>query len=606
MTLNEIFSELKFKMNQKYKLLSLCMLSCILTFVYFHLFYDQRPHAVESKRAHGTFCYEEILDILKAIKFDETQDVDISRKALDLVTSAVKAWLGTNKYNSKTLSNFQFWELDSIQSKLHVENFYKTIRNKFGTTTAIMKTMKKNEDKENKQLPTEDVQNSITILLNFNNFMRYKDMKNIEQILEDITKLFPGVSTIVKSPHNIQWASASVTHLKLTSMDKDSAKIWNDLVAKVKTKYILIMKDIMNIEQDLDLQNLLKKLIMLKADVVGGAHKNVHDGHWDMGCYQMAFRNYALVYKSGYKHSKYSCVYCDSISGPFLTTTDTLRKFRFAERLTDELMFQDLFLRLFKEKSIITVCPDNMFTTRKMSLFLKRKQWLPFARKNDVHRIVAPDKSTFEYSCEELGIINTSVIPTKTAPLCAMHELANHIKFIMKLCIQHLIVCELSWGTQLGAVKFNGLAPWDVDGDVSFFTPQAHEIWDLKPIFEKNGYTLHNHKYTGEWDSPWFKSEGKFWRIDLFNRSAMDSVDQILEGKSPTKVLFYGDWVETSNNVGQYVQSYGPEIYQHKDYGLSFEPYSDKHYAKCTQKGDHNCIDLFPSDGNIDMGDPSP
>ena len=94
----------------------------------------------------------------------------------------------------------------------------------------------------------------------------------------------------------------------------------------------------------------------------------------------------------------------------------------------------------------------------------------------------------------------------------------------------------------------------------------------------------------------------------MFNRTKLDSADLILQGRSPTKVLFDGEWVETSNNVGHSVKrGYGPEIYKHKDYSMTYsQSYLGLNYVKCPDDGVHDCIDQLPSDGNFDIGDPHP
>ena len=82
----------------------------------------------------------------------------------------------------------------------------------------------------------------------------------------------------------------------------------------------------------------------------------------------------------------------------------------------------------------------------------------------------------------------------------------------------------------------------------------------------------------------------KWWHVDLFNRTHLDSAEQILQGKTPTRVLFDGEWVETSNNVGYSAKKgYGPEIYQHKDYSMTYhQQYTGLHYVPCPDGQGHD------------------
>ena len=474
LSMNEIISDLKLRMNRQYmKLLSLCVLSCIIIYIYSVLLIGHNPYNVKRKRINGTeteFCYEEIINILKAIKFDENVDVDVNvnTKALDLLVSGVQTWLETKRYKKKIESSLDFWKLHTIQDKLNEENFHQNARSKFAKEEKEEEQQQEQKEREGEinellKKGTLNIQNKVTILLNFKTY-RNKNLEAVKYLLTDLTRMFPGVSVVVNKPRDMLLGSTSKS-VRLFSMNDRSnpAQIWSHLVEQVKTKYVLIMRDVISIDAEIDLANMLKKLLTLKAGVVGGAIKNVYNGHWYMGCYQ----SYHLVYKSGYRHSEHSCVYCHSISGPFLTSVSTIEKFRLTEGLKDQLMFQDFFLKLVKNKSKIAVCPGYMFTMRKTPLSLKRKQWLPFTIRNDAHRI-----TTYENN-------------TRKAPFCTVLELANHVKFIMRLCRKHLIVCELSYGAELEAVKSNGLPSRDLDVNLSFFAPQAREIWDLKSTFEE-------------------------------------------------------------------------------------------------------------------------
>ena len=465
------------------------------------------------------------------------------------------------------------------------------------------------ETLENEEGHDINLSEVLTIVLNFNNYT-YKDLAFVDKMLKDITTIFPGVRTVVSSPYKL---NRSFIHENLTVILTDKrthpGRLWASLIDLVLTTHVLILRDVVSIDDDSRLCSLMYNLKSLDIDVIGGAVKDISSGHWQMGCYQMAYRNYVLVYKPGYRHSKNSCVYCHHISGPFIAKTSLLKQYNFTDdHISGELIFHDFFFNQFKNQSKFAICPDSMFVTRTRSQATDRSQWLRFGLKNNIHRMVIPSGITHTYSCKELGVVKNSIDDGKSVPYCTIQELINHIKFIMRTCRGNLIICELSWGIELGAVKLHRVAPWEHDGDVSFYTPQADKLLALEPLFEENGYSLYLHRYTGEWDSPWLRSNSKWWHVDLFNRTHLDSAEQILQGKSPTKVLFDGEWMETSNNVGYSIKrGYGPEIYQHKDYSMTYsQSYMGLHYVPCPDGQGQDCIDKLPPDGNLDMGDPIP
>ena len=124
----------------------------------------------------------------------------------------------------------------------------------------------------------------------------------------------------------------------------------------VKTTHVLILRDVVAVDDDSRIHSLMYNLNSLNIEVIGGAVKNINNGYWDMGCYQMAHRNYVLVYKSGYRHSKNSCVFCHDITGPFIAKTSLMKNYNFSGvNLPEELIFHDFFFNQFK-KSIKICC----------------------------------------------------------------------------------------------------------------------------------------------------------------------------------------------------------------------------------------------------------
>ena len=120
-----------------------------------------------------------------------------------------------------------------------------------------------------------------------------------------------------------------------------------------------------------------------------------------MNCYQMAYRNYTLTYRAGYRHSLHECVFCNFTEGPFLARTNFLKEHKFDENLMGPSVFHDYFFKLNRMEHRLAVCPDSMqhVNIRNVS---KRYEWLQFAQKWHVNKIILENEATHEFNCEEL------------------------------------------------------------------------------------------------------------------------------------------------------------------------------------------------------------
>ena len=330
-----------------------------------------------------------------------------------------------------------------------------------------------------------DIEKVLTIAISLHNYS-YKDLLSIDKLFTGITTLYPGIKTVVYSPIKLDRISSTNRNITLITLEKQiqPGQIWRMLLEQINTTCVLILRNVVDFDEHSRVRNLLFNLENLKLDLVGGSSKNMNNGHWDMGCSQMAYRNYILVHKAGYRHSKNSCIYCHNIDGPFVAKASLLKQYNFTNLfVSEELLFHDFFFNQYKNQSKFAVCPDSMFHTRAKTTEPDRDQWLKFAVENNVHRLKTAQGKTFTYSCDELGVEKNSIDDGKSVPFCTIQELINHIKFIMRMCRENLIICELSWGIELGAVKLNSVAPWEHDGDISFYTPQAEKLMALETIF---------------------------------------------------------------------------------------------------------------------------
>ncbi len=317
----------------------------------------------------------------------------------------------------------------------------------------------------------------LTFVLNLNNYTE-SEVAMATRSLGNMAALFPGVRTVVYSPYacctgKLYEDVTVVLHPGKTGSARPAGAPWQEVLAKVRTNYTMVLRDVVELDNSIHARNMLYNLVHLNVSAAGGATRDVTSGHWRMGCRQVAYRNYILVYQPGYRRSKNSCVFCHDIQGPFVAETKTLQNYNFTgSKVAEELIFREFFFHLFKKSKGAIVCPDSMFLTRPIRE-ATRAQWLQFGAVNEVHRVVLSPGVTHNFSCEELGLQENPKEIGKTVPLCAVWALERHMQFLLKTCREHSIICELRYGSELGGVKFGGVPPWERDADIFFYTPQV-------------------------------------------------------------------------------------------------------------------------------------
>jgi lipopolysaccharide cholinephosphotransferase len=71
-------------------------------------------------------------------------------------------------------------------------------------------------------------------------------------------------------------------------------------------------------------------------------------------------------------------------------------------------------------------------------------------------------------------------------------QLYQLVYILDKILIQNNIEYWMDGGTMLGAMRHNGIIPWDDDGDVEIWATDKIKLESLKPIFDKYGIVLMN------------------------------------------------------------------------------------------------------------------
>ena len=455
----------------------------------------------------------------------------------------------------------------------------------------------------------------VTILLNVVSYSEHH-LKELSSLLDGIYAIYPQIDIIMAVPSGLSFTTKHKVRIIETSTKEASGKTWNNLVKEVKTPYTFIGRDLIHFDDDCRLERLIREIPSLKIPIIGGSVKTPSDGHWLNGCHQVAYRNYTLVYKSGYKHSAHDCLYCNFILGPFVAKTSALKDTKFHETMAESTLFHDLFFRIYKKNLKVGVCPDIMFLVRdEVMVSLNRTQWLPMAATNELNKVVTPEGKTFTFTCEESHVDGKLRKGFGTAP-SKLQKLADHIKFVMKMCRENNILCVTNAGTSVGALKLNSVLPWEKDADILYYNKNLTAMKTLIPLYPKNGpYTLRkeNEKH---FEANVFHTPGSGWKIDLYPFPELFTEKLKYKGEKMTKILFDGDWIETPRNIARQIRDrYGPEIYKHVQHSseLNKKQFTVRtgykwtgHFTKCPKPGAHDCLDLVQADGNLQFGDPTP
>ncbi|XP_028402712.1 uncharacterized protein LOC114525530 [Dendronephthya gigantea] len=449
------------------------------------------------------------------------------------------------------------------------------------------------------------------------------------EMMQGIEKYYPGMRVILATQKQVQPSVTSdISKLKINfenfvmKADTGQGALLQELVGKVSTPYVLIAINITHFDDDINLERMVR-ILSYKPQVkfVGGAFRNLK-GQWDMGCQQVTFRNITAKYMGGYYRSFNECVVCEFLSGPIMARTDTYKELPFDTSIKFGSIY-DLFWRFKKQtpQKMAVSCPDVMFNIQ--SRDIADEELVTFANKHAIHRIIDPDGRVRWYGCRN-GYSYTS------AKLCKkgkgihlspadMENLADVMKFFMKACDDAGAICEFASGTMIGAVKFNGVLPWDMDGDIIFVSNNFTALKNLEGKIKNAGYKLSVGYGTtvknGRTERGYFGLRTTNWRVELWGlpEKTFGTQIDVARGVIPTKVMFAGQWVNHPHNPGLFTRNrYGPGIYKHQEHWLTYGRgsswlfYTPGTFHRCPQPGQSYCLDQYPIDGNMQFKDYCP
>lgn len=162
-------------------------------------------------------------------------------------------------------------------------------------------------------------------------------------------------------------------------------------------------------------------------------------------------------------------------------------------------------------------------------------------------------------------------------------------------------------------MKFNGVLPWELDGDIVFLARNFSVIENLKAKIQNAGYTLSVGYRPSATKGGYFALKTRNWIVELWGFAEFGSQMDAARGVVPTKVRFAGQWVNHPHNPGLFARNrYGKEIYKHQEHWrrhkhrTSWVLYNPGSFIKCPQPGHSSCLDQYLADGNMQFRDYRP
>ncbi|XP_078368935.1 uncharacterized protein LOC144652753 [Oculina patagonica] len=457
----------------------------------------------------------------------------------------------------------------------------------------------------------------ISILVNTVGYLK-EDENHIENVLKRITETYPTVQVHLATRSNeVMETAKKYKNVDVVMVDVEkTSKGWNALMDKASTPYVLLARDVVHFTWLTQIERQIRVVSQIpNVGVAGGAYRNL-SGHWKAGCVQTTLKNFVLEYQEGYYHSKNECMFCDYLQGPFVTKTNLLK---FDESLTNEVIFEDWFIRVAEDGNLIMSCPDAMYFTSDYTTYSKRTDknvWTPLAKKWELNRVLLPQKIKHSFSCSDIGFkCNAN---SELLPVCCQEEYADALSFFQKFTDEHNVTFELDTGSALGGVKFNGLLPWDIDGDLIVLSSDIEIFHKSETIehFRKNGYSLTAYeppKYEpkrGKLAHGYVKINFNGFDIEVWGMYDVTNTQylppELRKHAGFTKANIRGNWIYTAFSPGLFVRNrYGREILKHSQswakVGLSssFSDYVPGSFKPCKKPNHHACLQNFPADGDI-------
>ena len=433
----------------------------------------------------------------------------------------------------------------------------------------------------------------------------------------------------------------------------------NRLYRNLPTRFVVMATQTVLINHEFNLERMLhvyerQQNRYAKVQIVASSLKNFRTGVWDSGCYRTTLKLYNLVYKAGYSTSVDSCMKCDFAAGAYLMATnisagfgDNGNKQPFPFRSNDDdTVHEDLFLRLTTDinkrcghistrrsySSGVLVCPDSMIYSIPKTVFTK-SELQNFSNLWNASFIKWHTKQSFRF--EQISPANNRTKLSESIAKCrvglglavppfCLSLLYHGIEFVSRLFDKHRIPYMLIEGSALGAVKFEGLLPWEQDSDVAIQSTDFPKLEILEPEFVLQNYTLVIDEKATRINSANSTLWGGVahirvyhWSLQIFGfhrlkPAVQNSSIDFINPAPPTKIRFENSmnkneyfYARAPENPAKYCRNrYGQEIFKHAEHWMmrrkksGWEKYNSGHFEKCAVSGHNACLDQFEADGN--------
>ncbi|XP_076049753.1 uncharacterized protein LOC143030488 [Oratosquilla oratoria] len=444
--------------------------------------------------------------------------------------------------------------------------------------------------------------------------------QRIRKVLTKLCKLY-RVPVIVLAHSSTNFiTSLPNVQVELIESDTGDAKALNSIISTVGTPFTMIGHSLVTFSNQSSIERLVRVINDVPhVKVATGAFRD-EEGHWSHGCLQQKMLNYRAKFKYGYYFSKYECMYCDMSLGPFVTTTDLLRRVKFRKNLIGTILYVDWFTRVRNAGVLGMACPDVMFFV-KTTTDMTKQDWGTYAKAWELQTITDHLGVTFQYQCEEVGLTCESplnIIKYFLLPPCCLKILRKEIEFLVDFLEENNMEYELQGGTALGATKFGSYLPWDFDVDI-LINCKDYKEWlrkGKKYVETKNCKLNPFNSDDIEWVNViqrgyYFGVYCKHFFYEFICHNEISTRFLPKEYQShPTSICYNGRWIKVNANPGLYSRnSMGFEDLRHAQHWRHLVK-NNKSEAKggyenpgswkfCSRPRFHACLDQFPGDGNL-------
>ncbi|XP_033743795.1 uncharacterized protein LOC117329774 [Pecten maximus] len=375
----------------------------------------------------------------------------------------------------------------------------------------------------------------------------------------------------------------------------------NTLMKEVKTKYTLVLRNVIGLDSNARLERLVREIEILNLNAVGGAIRN-SDNVWSLGCHQRVFQNFTMVYKEGYDESMHDCVLCDHVDGPFLIKTEKLNQIKFDSSLTSMGLYEDFFIRLNTE---VAICADSLFDMDFPRRSKITNDWEKFGRKRNLYRLKFSFGLTIDFGCNyaypcqrQKGFIRSP---------CCIQELADLSFGFMDMCEKINASCQLNAGSILSAVKMYNIIPWEADADLNFWCQDFTRLKNAGLKLSSRGIRVgveHLSNCAPKAIPAQLGARSKHWHADIWSRDTMESYEVRSKLRNLTRIPHNGHLVNGMRNPALFARNMYSNIFLHRQHFREVGTKKIYIFSKCPKGDAHDCIDNYYTDGNIQFQDP--